>query len=170
MRIWVYVSTPKGDAPSQVGLGEATLMPTGLRTWLLQEGETVLAKVAEAILMGKIVSAYVGLAEMPAEKPWLAVEWHQQIVVDPELAGRIERLLPGWIAKPIGRAGVVVFSATPAKVAQLAKARSRSSVAEAEPRWWEIDFEDAQRDPVGWFGEFGRDTGQSEDQVPATQC
>lgn len=157
MKLLIYVGMRDGKAPSQAALGGATLMPTGLGTWLLHDDERALPSVGEAISSGKVISAYVGPAEMPSEKPWLAVEWHHRIVADPEVAWQLDALLPGWTGEHAKGAGVVVFSPDVARASRPEKARSPALVTMPEPRWWEIDLIDAEHDPSGWFGEFGHD-------------
>jgi hypothetical protein len=124
---------------------------------LLHDGVVILPDVADAVRSGRILSAYVSEREMSLEHPWLAAEWLGRIVADPDVAWDLKILLGGWTAEHLKAQGVVVFSPLAESRAGTDKARSSALITLPEPSWWEIDFEDAERDPVGWFGEFGRE-------------
>jgi hypothetical protein len=157
MKLNVYVSMPEGERPPLGGLGHAILLPTGFRTWQLLDGGRVLTAVADAVASGQVASAYISDRELPADKPWLAAEFHRRVVVDAKIARDLEFLWRDWCGEHIEGVGVVVFSPDGNSAGRPDKVRSRSLVTLPEPSWWEIDPDDVERDPVGWFGEFGRE-------------
>lgn len=156
MDLKIYVGMEDEGLPAQQGLGDAVLLPTNMRTWLLDEGASAIDRVAKAVASKRILSAVVRSGPLPSDMPWLAVEFHGRIVVEPALADSLRMLLPGWTGEIIKQFGLVL-SPAPNQKLSAEKRRSAEQVVAPLPSWWEVDLADARRNPVDWFGEFGRD-------------